>query len=147
MYVGTQMGGDQFARVGDRYLRQLAQLGVRHVCIDPEGDPWQWDRDVLMRHRDRVERAGLVLDMVQLPLPSSGIERRHQSPGIVLGRPGERDRETFMHTDFGVFHLALPRAGLDRSARHLDTRFGGRVRLRRSDGEITSPSVGRRLVR
>jgi mannonate dehydratase len=31
--------------------------------------------------------------MVQLPLPSSGIERNHQAPGIVLGKPGERDRE------------------------------------------------------
>lgn len=93
MYVGTQLGGDQFAKVGDRYLRQLAQLGVRHVCIDPVGDPWQWNRDILMRHAEHVSKFDLVLDMVQLPLPSSGIERRHQSPGIVLGKPGERDRE------------------------------------------------------
>ncbi|MBL8591295.1 MAG: mannonate dehydratase [Devosia sp.] len=93
MYVGTQLGGDQFAKVGDRYLRQLAQLGVKHVCIDPVGDPWQWDRDILMRHAEHVSTFGLVLDMVQLPLPSSGIERRHQAPGIVLGKPGERDRE------------------------------------------------------
>ena len=93
MYVGTQLGGDQFAKVGDRYLKQLAQLGLKHVCIDPEGDPWQWDRDVLMRHSERVQQHGLLLDMVQLPLPSSGIERRHQAPGIVLGKPGERDRE------------------------------------------------------
>ena len=93
MYVGTQMGGNQLAQAGDRYLKQLAQLGVRHVCIDPEGDPWQWDRDILLRHRDRIEGYGLKLDMVQLPLPSSGIERQHQAPGIVLGRPGERDRE------------------------------------------------------
>jgi mannonate dehydratase len=93
MYVGTQLGGDQYAKVGDRYLRQLAQLGVRHVCIDPVGDPWQWDRDILMRHAEHVSNVGLVLDMVQLPLPSSGIERKHQAPGIVLGKPGERDRE------------------------------------------------------
>ena len=93
MYVGTQLGGDQFAKVGDRYLRQLAQLGVRHVCIDPVGDPWQWNRDILMRHAEHVSKFGLVLDMVQLPLPSSGIERNHQAPGIVLGKPGERDRE------------------------------------------------------
>ena len=93
MYVGTQLGGDQFAKVGDRYLRQLAQLGVKHVCIDPVGDPWQWDRDILMRHAEHVSKFGLVLDMVQLPLPSSGIERNHQAPGIVLGKPGERDRE------------------------------------------------------
>jgi len=93
MYVGTQLGGDQYAKVGDRYLKQLAQLGVKHVCIDPVGDPWQWNRDILMRHADHVHSFGLILDMVQLPLPSGGIERNHQAPGIVLGRPGERDRE------------------------------------------------------
>ena len=92
MYVGTQLGGDQFGKVGDRYLRQLAQLGVKHVCIDPVGDPWHWTADILARHVERIDKAGLVLDMVQLPLPSSGIDT-HQSPGIVLGRPGERDRE------------------------------------------------------
>ncbi len=27
MYVGTQLGGDQYAKVGDRYLKQLVQLG------------------------------------------------------------------------------------------------------------------------
>lgn len=93
MYVGTQLGGNALAQVGDRYLRQLAQLGVRHVCIDPEGNPYEWTREVLARHVDRLGAAGLVLDMVQLPLPSSGIWKQHQSPGIVLGRPGERDRE------------------------------------------------------
>lgn len=93
MYVGTQLGGDALAKVGDRYLRQLAQLGVRHVCIDPEGNPYEWTREVLARHVERLDKAGLVLDMVQLPLPSSGIDRDHQAPGIVLGRPGERDRE------------------------------------------------------
>jgi mannonate dehydratase len=93
MYVGTQLGGDALAKVGDRYLRQLAQLGVKHVCIDPEGNPYDWTPEVLTRHVERLDRAGLVLDMVQLPLPSSGIERNHQAPGIVLGKPGERDRE------------------------------------------------------
>ena len=93
MYVGTQLGGGMLAKLGDGYLRQLAQLGVKHVCIDPEGNPYEWTREVLARHVDRIDRAGLVLDMVQLPLPSSGIERAHQAPGIVLGRPGERDRE------------------------------------------------------
>jgi mannonate dehydratase len=92
MYVGTQLGGDKLAEVGDRYLHQLAQLGVKHVCIDPAGNAYQWTPEVLARHVERIDAAGLVLDMVQLPLPSSGIDK-HQSPGIVLGRPGERDRE------------------------------------------------------
>lgn len=92
MYVGTQLSGSMLEAVGDRYLRQLAQLGVVHVCIDPPGPATGWNRDALRRHIDRVEAAGLVLDMVQLPLTSSGIDRDHPSPGIVLGT-GERDRE------------------------------------------------------
>jgi mannonate dehydratase len=93
MYVGTQLGGEQLEQVGgDRYLRQLAQLGLVHVCIDPPGSAYGWTRDVLRRHIDRVEAAGLVLDMVQLPLPSSGIDKRHGAPGIVMGL-AERDRE------------------------------------------------------
>jgi D-mannonate dehydratase len=93
MYVGTQLSGGQFEKVGDRYLRQLAQLGVRHVCIDPPGNPYTWTRDVLARHIERVSAAGLVLDMVQLPLSSAGIEKETHSRGILLGIEGERDRE------------------------------------------------------
>ena len=93
MYIGTQLSGGTLEQVGDRYLRQLAQLGIVHVCIDPPGSPYSWTSDVLRRHIDRIDAAGLVLDMVQLPLPSSGIEKAHQSPGIVLGQAGERERE------------------------------------------------------
>lgn len=92
MYVGTQLHGDQLKRGGDRYLRQLAQLGLKHVCADPEGSPHEWTRDVLERHIERVEAAGLILDMVQLPLSSGGVDRV-ASPSIVLGQDPERDRE------------------------------------------------------
>jgi mannonate dehydratase len=92
MYVGTQMGGSQLAEAGDRYLRQLAQLGLKHVCIDPEGSAYDWTRDSFARHIERIEKAGLKLDMIQLPLESSGIET-NRSKGIVLGIPGQRDRE------------------------------------------------------
>ncbi|WEJ60128.1 mannonate dehydratase [Devosia sp. FJ2-5-3] len=92
MYVGTQLSGSALEQYGDRYLRQLAQLGVVHVCIDPPGPATGWDRDCLRRHIDRVDAAGLVLDMVQLPMTSGGLDNGHPSPGIVLGA-GERDRE------------------------------------------------------
>ncbi|HHY49130.1 MAG TPA: TIM barrel protein [Alphaproteobacteria bacterium] len=86
MYLGTQN------RVTtDAGYRQLAQLGVRHVCADPEGNPHDWTRDTLLRHRERLERCGLVLDMVQLPLGSWPIERS-QSPDILLKGPN-RDRQ------------------------------------------------------
>ncbi|HTN60165.1 MAG TPA: mannonate dehydratase, partial [Devosia sp.] len=83
MYVGTQLSGDAFEQLGDRYLRQLAQLGIKHVCIDPVGSPYDWTRDVLARHIDRLDAAGLVLDMVQLPLSSAGIDRV-KAPAIML---------------------------------------------------------------
>lgn len=92
MYVGTQLGGKDVERLGDRYLRQLAQLGVKHVAIDPPGSPYDWTRDVIARHIERLDGHGLKLDMVQLPLPSAGI-KNHQSPGIMLGKSPERDRE------------------------------------------------------
>lgn len=92
MYVGTQLSGEKFNEVGDAHLRQLAQLGLRHVCVDPVGNPHDWTRDVLERHIERIEAAGLVLDMVQLPMSSAGVDRV-KSPSIVLGREPDRERE------------------------------------------------------
>ena len=63
MYLGTQ----NEARDDDDY-RAMAQLGIRHVCSDPAGNPHGWTIDDLKRHQDRLGRFGLSLDMVQLPL-------------------------------------------------------------------------------
>ncbi|WP_380058776.1 mannonate dehydratase (plasmid) [Falsihalocynthiibacter sp. SS001] len=92
MHIGTQMSGGKFAELGDPYLKQLAQLGVRNVCIDPEGNPHDWTDDILARHIDRLDRAGLSLDMVQLPLASRPISE-NRSKNIMLGKSPERDRE------------------------------------------------------
>lgn len=86
MYLGTQNP----PRDDDGY-RQLAQLGVRHVCIDPPGNPHDWSLDDLKRHQDRLGGFGLVLDMVQLPLSSRPIEEQ-QSPDILTAGP-DRDRQ------------------------------------------------------
>lgn len=86
MLLGTQAQ----ARDDDDY-RALAQLGVTHVCADPEGDPHGWSVDDLRRHRDRLAGFGLSLDMVQLPLASRPIEQS-QSPDILLAGP-DRDRQ------------------------------------------------------
>ena len=48
--------------------------------------------DDLNRQREHVERFGLTLDMVQLPLSSRPIEEA-QSPNVLLGRDPERRRE------------------------------------------------------
>jgi mannonate dehydratase len=87
MHVGTQVR----PRDDDDY-RMWAQLGIRHVCVDPPGDPHHWTRDDLCRHREHVESFGLSLDMVQLPLSSAPIEHQ-ESPNILLGKEPERQRE------------------------------------------------------
>lgn len=92
MYIGTQIAGSKLQDLGDDYLRQLAQLGVRNVCIDPVGNPHDWTADILARHIDRLDRAGLTLDMVQLPLGSRPIDE-NRSKNILLGKSPERDRE------------------------------------------------------
>lgn len=86
MYLGTQVG----ARDDDDY-RVFAQLGVKHISADPPGLPKDWTLDDLERHRDKVESFGLVLDMIQLPLPSQPIEKASY-PDILLAGP-DRDRQ------------------------------------------------------
>lgn len=86
MHLGTQN-----RVVTDDEFRQFAQLGIKHVCADPEGNPHDWTRDTLMRHRERLDGLGLSLDMVQLPLGSWPIERS-QSPDILLAGPN-RDKQ------------------------------------------------------
>ncbi len=85
MHLGTQ----NITR--DEDFRVLAQLGVRHVCADPAGNPHEWSEDQLWRHRERIESFGLTLDMVQLPLSARPIEEQ-DSPGILTAGP-TRDRE------------------------------------------------------
>ena len=87
MYLGTQV-----APRDDQDYRMWAQLGVRHVCADPPGNPHRWTLDDLNRQREHVESFGLTLDMVQLPLASRPIEQG-QSPNILLGREPDRQRE------------------------------------------------------
>jgi mannonate dehydratase len=87
MQVGTQV-----AMRDDADFRLCAQLGVNHLCADPPGNPHDWTREMLARHKAHVESFGLTLEMVQLPLSSRPVERA-QSPGILLGRGPERERE------------------------------------------------------
>ena len=88
MYLGTQIKPRD-----DTDYRVWAQLGVNHVCVDPPGNPHDWTRGrSLNRQREHVEKFGLTLDMVQLPLSSRPIEEA-QSPNILLGKDPERQRE------------------------------------------------------
>ena len=87
MYLGTQVKARN-----DSDYRVWAQLGIRHVCADPDGNPHHWSSDILERHREKIESFGLVLDMVQLPMNSRPIEQQ-ESPAILMGKDPERDRE------------------------------------------------------
>jgi len=87
MYLGTQ-----YRPRHDDDLRLMAQCGVRHVCIDPPGNPHDWTREILEAHRDKLAGFGLVLDMVELPMRSRPVEES-RSPGILLGKEPERSRE------------------------------------------------------
>ena len=103
MYVGTQIRPRD-----DSDYRVWAQLGVTHVCVDPPGNPHDWTLDQLQRQREQVEKFGLTLDMVQLPLSSRPIEEA-QSPNVLLGKDPERQRE---------LEFDLPADRADRRGRH-----------------------------
>jgi len=88
MKVGTQHDSS------DEVLGILAALGVNCICsrlpsatLDAE-----WSAEGLTRLRERVERFGITLDMVPLPMSSNPIARA-ENPNILLGKSPERDRE------------------------------------------------------
>ena len=86
--VGTQHDSS------DEVLPILAAFGVNHICStlpSPRFDR-QWSVEGLTRLRERVERFGIALDMVPLPLSSNEISRS-ENPNILLGRSPERDKE------------------------------------------------------
>jgi mannonate dehydratase len=88
MKVGTQHDSS------DEVLPILAALGVNHICsrLPSARLDESWSVDGLSRLRERVESAGLSLDMVPLPMSSNPIARA-ENPAIMLGKSPERDRE------------------------------------------------------
>lgn len=88
MKVGTQHDSS------DEVLGVLAALGVTHICsrLPSATLDDQWSADGLKRLRDRIEAAGLSLDMVPLPMSSNPLARA-EHPNILLGRSPARDRE------------------------------------------------------
>src|SRR5690349_24321181 len=78
----------------DADLRVLAALGVNHICsaLPARSFDENWSVESLTRLRERVERFGVRLDMVPLPLSSSYIARA-ENPHIMMGKSPERDRE------------------------------------------------------
>ena len=88
MKLGTQHDSS------DEVLTILAALGVTHICsrLPSARLDDQWSVEGLTRLRERVERAGIALDMVPLPMSSNALARA-ENPNILLGKSPERDRE------------------------------------------------------
>src|SRR5437868_279067 len=80
-------------RSSDADLRVLAALGVNHICAELPSRTLDdnWSVKGLTTLRQRVEKFGIKLDMVPLPLSSSPIERA-EYPAIMLGKDPERDK-------------------------------------------------------
>jgi mannonate dehydratase len=78
----------------DADLRTLAALGVNHICssLPSRVMDQNWSVEGLTKLRERVERFGIKLEMVPLPLSSSPISTA-ENPNIMLGKSPERDRE------------------------------------------------------
>jgi mannonate dehydratase len=88
MKVGTQHDSS------DDVLGLLSALGVTNICsrLPSARLDDQWSVEGLTRLRERVERFGITLDMVPLPMSSNPIARA-ENPNILLGKSPERDRE------------------------------------------------------
>ena len=78
----------------DDALRVLAALGVNYICstLPAARLDENWSAASLSRLRERVERFGIRLEMVPLPLSSSYITKS-ENPNIMLGKSPGRDRE------------------------------------------------------
>src|SRR6185312_11861135 len=69
MRIGTQHSDK------DAVLTVMSSLGVKNICsgeISPSLDE-KWSVDGLSKLRERVEKHGITLDMVPIPLPSAYI--------------------------------------------------------------------------
>ncbi len=75
-------------------LKILAALGVNHICsgLPPRTLDASWSVAGLTSLRERVEKHGITLAAVPLPMSSVTIDTA-EMPNILLGKDPERDRE------------------------------------------------------
>jgi mannonate dehydratase len=88
MKVGTQHRHD------DATLRVISCFGVKNICsgLPSRNFDENWSVEGLTRLRENVEKHGITLDAVPLPLSSAYITKS-ENPNIMLGKSPERDRE------------------------------------------------------
>jgi mannonate dehydratase len=88
MRIGTQHSDK------DEVLTVMSSFGIKNICsadISPSLDE-KWSVEGLTRLRERVEKHGISLDMVPIPLPSAYISAA-QMGAIMLGQSPLRDRQ------------------------------------------------------
>jgi mannonate dehydratase len=88
MRIGTQHSDK------DDVLTVMSSFGIKNICsadISPSLDE-KWSVEGLTRLRERVEKHGISLDMVPIPLPSAYISAA-QMGAIMLGQSPLRDRQ------------------------------------------------------
>jgi len=88
MHCGTQHSDK------DDVLSVMSSLGVNHICSSDLSSTLdeKWSVDGLSKLRERVEKHGIALDMVPLPLPSSVIGKAPMA-AVMLGQSPDRDRQ------------------------------------------------------
>src|SRR5579863_6142935 len=88
MKVGTQHSTD------DDTLNACSAFGVVNICSDEPSRKFdeKWSVEGLTQLREKVEKHGITLEAVPLPMSSSYITKA-ENPEIMLGKSPERDRE------------------------------------------------------
>ena len=91
MVVGCQRGPTD-----DKMLAFFKRHGVDHISGAPEGGEdaeGPWTPDALPRLKERCDKAGIALDMIQFPFMSSSHVDRAKRRAIMLGQEPEREKE------------------------------------------------------
>jgi mannonate dehydratase len=87
--------GCQRSPTDEQMLMFWRRHGVEHICgyPDREEESQSWTADALRRLRERCEKHGVSLDMVQFPFMSSASIDRSGRKAIMMGQEPERQRE------------------------------------------------------
>ncbi len=91
MVVGCQRGPTD-----DKMLAFFKRHGVEHISGAPAGGEeaeGPWPPDALPRLKERCDKAGVALDMIQFPFMSSSHVDRAKRRAIMLGQEPEREHE------------------------------------------------------
>lgn len=91
MVLGCQRGPTD-----DKMLAFFKRHGVEHISGAPAGGEeaeGPWSPDALPRLKERCEKQGVALDMIQFPFMSSSHVDRAKRRAIMLGQEPEREKE------------------------------------------------------